>query len=34
MDVWGEITASRLELADYLETLDDKAWGTQSLFDK
>ncbi|MEY2431373.1 MAG: hypothetical protein QOC92_1098 [Acidimicrobiaceae bacterium] len=34
MEIWGEITASRLELADYLDTLDDKAWETQSLCEK
>lgn len=31
MDVWSEIAATRRELADYLETLDDKAWSTDSL---
>jgi uncharacterized protein (TIGR03083 family) len=29
-----EIAAARRELADYLETIDDKAWNTQSLCDK
>ena len=31
MDVWDEIAAGRREMADYLETLDDKAWDTPSL---
>ena len=31
MDVYGEIASARRELADYLDTLDDKAWQTQSL---
>ena len=31
MDVWEEIAATRRETADYLETLDDAAWETQSL---
>src|SRR4051794_840886 len=34
MDTWAEITAARHELADQLETLDDKAWNTPSLCDK
>ncbi|MEY2421121.1 MAG: hypothetical protein QOI95_1188 [Acidimicrobiaceae bacterium] len=31
MDVYGEIAQARRDLADYLDTLDDKAWQTQSL---
>lgn len=33
MDTWAEITTARHELADQLETLDDKAWNTPSLCD-
>lgn len=33
MDTWAEIAAARHELADQLETLDDKAWNTPSLCD-
>lgn len=32
--VYEEIAAARRELADYLETLDDGAWGAQSLCEK
>ena len=32
--VYEEIAAARRELADYLETLDEGAWGAQSLCDK
>jgi hypothetical protein len=31
MDVYAEIASARRELADYLDTLDDRAWQTQSL---
>jgi hypothetical protein len=31
MDVFGEVASARRELADYLDTLDDDAWKTQSL---
>lgn len=31
MDVYAEIAAARRELADFLDTLDDNAWKTQSL---
>ena len=34
MDVYAEIAAARRELADYLDTLDDDAWKTQSLCGK
>jgi len=34
MDVYAEIAAARRELADYLDTLDDQAWETQSLCSK
>jgi uncharacterized protein (TIGR03083 family) len=34
MEIWSEIAAARHELADYLDTLDDNAWKTQSLCDK
>lgn len=34
MDVYAAIAAARRELADYLDTLDDWAWGTQSLCNK
>lgn len=33
MDVWTEIAESRRELADYLHTLEEKDWNTQSLCD-
>jgi uncharacterized protein (TIGR03083 family) len=31
MDVYAEIASARRELADFLDTLDDQAWQTQSL---
>jgi uncharacterized protein (TIGR03083 family) len=31
VDVYEEIASARRELADYLDTLDEKAWQTQSL---
>jgi uncharacterized protein (TIGR03083 family) len=31
MDVYAEIASARRDLADYLDTLDDEAWQTQSL---
>jgi uncharacterized protein (TIGR03083 family) len=31
MEVYAEIASARRELADYLDTLDDEAWLTQSL---
>jgi uncharacterized protein (TIGR03083 family) len=31
MDVYAEIASARRELADFLDTLDDKSWETQSL---